>query len=77
MRSDAQLAKPFAEKIESFLVDVETALANKQFSLAQQAISSAQAIWNKWRKGRTDWIAQLDYQQSLVDKSAGFDSEAP
>lgn len=68
MRSDAELAKPFEAKITGYLVDVETALDNRNWEAAQQAINQAQAVWDKWRKGREDWLAQLDYQSSLVQR---------
>ncbi|MBD2033835.1 hypothetical protein H6F76_02010 [Leptolyngbya sp. FACHB-321] len=58
-------------------MDVESALANKQFDLAQQAITNAQAVWNRWRKGRNDWVIQLEYQQSLLNKSSTVDPEMP
>lgn len=77
MRSDDQLAKSFAAKIEADLIDVETALSNKQFDLAQQAVTQAQVTWNKWRKGRNDWIAQLEYQKTLTARLTDLDADTP
>lgn len=74
MRSDLELAKSFQTKIASHLVDVETALENKRWEAAQQAVAQAQTVWDKWRKGREDWLAQLKYQDLLVKR---LENEVP
>lgn len=74
MRADSQLAPSFQTKIAGYLVDVETALENKRWEVAQQAIAQAQSVWDKWRKGREDWLAQLEYQNLLAKR---LDDEVP
>lgn len=68
MRFDPELATSFQAKMTAHLVDVETALENRNWEAAQQAVGQAQSVWNKWRKGREDWLAQLKYQSSLVQR---------
>ena len=68
MRADSQLAQSFQTKIAGYLVDVETALENKRWEAAQQAVAQAQTVWDKWRKGREDWLAQLKYRDLLAER---------
>ncbi len=68
MRADSQLAQSFQTKIAGYLVDVETALENKRWEAAQQAVAQAQTVWDKWRKGREDWLAQLEYRDLLAKR---------
>lgn len=78
LRADAELDRSFEMKINAFLIDVETALANKRWDVAQQAANQAQSIWDKWRKSRVDWLTQIQYrttlQQRLDDEQLNPDS---
>lgn len=74
MRYEAELAPSFQARIAAYLIDVETALENKRWEAAQQAVAQSQAVWDKWRKGRDDWHAQLKYQAWLVQY---LDEEVP
>lgn len=79
MLSDSELAESFQTKIAASLVDVETAFANKRWEAAQQAVAQAQTVWDKWRKGREDWVAQLKYLSSLKQRldDGDMDLNAP
>jgi hypothetical protein len=67
MLGDPELAKAiaFQEWIQDHLIDVETALQRRQFATGDMAIAEAEMIWVKWRKGRTDWLKLMDYQEQL------------
>ncbi|NJK27697.1 MAG: hypothetical protein HC925_03005, partial [Coleofasciculaceae cyanobacterium SM2_3_26] len=42
---------------------------NKRWEAAREAIARAQQVWDKWRKGREDWLQQLAYQQALAEQT--------
>jgi hypothetical protein len=65
LRQDEALDKQFQTRIESALVDVETALRAENWEQAQAAMKQAESYWNRWRKGRADWLAQLAYVTTL------------
>ncbi|NEO11899.1 MULTISPECIES: hypothetical protein [unclassified Moorena] len=80
LRSDPQLAEtslvdqfnsipnPFKTRIEAHLLDVEMALQGERWNDGNQAITQAESVWLKWRKGREDWLALLNYSQTLEEK---------
>lgn len=68
MRSDQELAQSFQSRVDEHLVDVDAALESKRWDAARSAIDAAQAVWDKWRRGRADWLAQLTYQKKLMAK---------
>jgi hypothetical protein len=78
MVSDSELerAKVFQDWIQDYLIDVETALQNQKFAEGTAAIAQAEAIWIKWRKGRTDWLELIKYQEMLIQQinKSGFDT---
>jgi hypothetical protein len=59
MGQDETLDQQFHDRIEAALVDAEMALRVEKWDEAQAAVAQAEAIWNRWRKGRADWLAQL------------------
>ena len=65
IKADPELAKSFLVKIDGYLIEVETALTNKRWEQAQQAVAQAQTVWDKWRKGREDWLALIKSLASL------------
>lgn len=75
MRQDAALDEQFWARIEAALVDVETALRAEKWEPAQAALDQAEGVWNRWRKGRADWLAQLAYVTTL--RQGIQDSHAP
>jgi hypothetical protein len=68
MKADADLQKagePFYNRIDAHLVDVEVALEAQQWEKAQQAVMEAENLWVRWRRGRPDWLVQLEYYDTL------------
>lgn len=68
MKSDGDLQKagePFYNRIDAHLVDVEVALEAQQWEKAQQAVLDAENLWVRWRRGRPDWLVQLEYHDTL------------
>ncbi|MEP1075179.1 hypothetical protein NDI52_07205 [Leptolyngbya sp. PL-A3] len=72
MRSDSDLDEDFQTSIESELVDVESAVEDKDWETAKAQVLEAKALWTRWRKGREDWIAQLQDGKNLI--SENFDN---
>jgi len=66
MRGDDALHKDFQKSIESELVDVESAVEDRDWETAKAEILEAKSLWNRWRKGREDWIAQLQDGETLI-----------
>lgn len=67
VRQDDALDDQFRARIEATLVDVEAALRAEQWERAQTAVTQAEGYWQKWRKGRADWLTQLAYATSLQE----------
>jgi hypothetical protein len=68
MKADGDLQKagaPFYNCIDAHLVDVEVALEAQQWEKAQQAVLEAENLWVRWRRGRPDWLVQLEYYDTL------------
>jgi len=68
MKADADLQEagvPFYNRIDAHLVDVEVALEAQQWEKAQQAVMEAENLWVRWRRGRPDWLVQLEYYDTL------------
>lgn len=68
MKADADLHEagmPFYNRIDAHLVDVEVALEAQQWEKAQQAVLEAENLWVRWRRGRPDWLVQLEYYSTL------------
>lgn len=59
---------PFYDRIDAELVDVEVALEAQQWEKARQAVMEAEVLWTRWRRGRPDWLVQLDYYDKLNAK---------
>jgi hypothetical protein len=77
MQADPELAQSFQGKIARHLIDVETTLTSKRWDEARQAVSQAQAVWDKWRKEREDWLALVNYLSKLFDSLESLNSNAP
>ena len=68
MRADEELNKlgsSFKKEIDDCLVDVENNLEDKRWQAAQEAVGKARYVWDKWRKGREDWIELLNSESRL------------
>ncbi|MBE9212835.1 hypothetical protein IQ247_09040 [Plectonema cf. radiosum LEGE 06105] len=77
IQADPELAQSFQGKIARHLIDVETTLTNKRWDEAQKAVVQAQAVWDKWRKEREDWLALVNYLSELFDSLESLNSNAP
>jgi hypothetical protein len=77
IQADSELAQSFQGKIAGYLIDVETALATKRWDDARQAINQAQAVWDKWRKERDNWIALTNSLSELVVSLQSLDDKSP
>ena len=64
--------KAFYDRIQAELVDVEVALEAQQWEQATISIDKARTIWNVWRRGRSDWLVQLEAYRKLLDKFANL-----
>lgn len=77
MNSDADLHKDFRASIESKLVRVSSALADKDWEAAKAEVSGAKGLWNRWQEFRDDWIAQLRYSDRLIEENKDLKEESP
>ncbi|HEV2911895.1 MAG TPA: hypothetical protein VGX92_01145 [Pyrinomonadaceae bacterium] len=66
MRSDAELAEPFKDRINNYLTDVQVALDAEKWADAQTSIERAQKVFNTWGKYRQSWVELLAYQATLA-----------
>ncbi|HNT77199.1 MAG TPA: hypothetical protein PKH77_19480 [Anaerolineae bacterium] len=66
------LGRPFFERVEAELVDVEVALEGQRWEVARQAAGRAEQVWLTWRRSRPDWLEQLKYYQALSEKLAAM-----
>jgi len=72
MRSDPEfesVGKRFRQRIEADLIDVETALGKRDWAIAKTSLDQAETTWNRWRRGREDWILQIQYLQTLQQEA--------
>jgi hypothetical protein len=68
MRSDPDLDPDYRAGIDTELVDVESALEDKNWQVAQTEVQEAKQVWIRWRKGREDWIAQIQDGKAVISK---------
>ncbi|MEA3310064.1 MAG: hypothetical protein U9Q70_11225 [Chloroflexota bacterium] len=74
MAADKQLqerGKPFYERLEAELYDVQVALQAQNWSAAKVAVKEAEGIWNLWERERRNWLRQIgayDELQSELQK---------
>ncbi|MGC9468755.1 MAG: hypothetical protein ACP5HS_09195 [Anaerolineae bacterium] len=71
------LGRPFLRRIESALVDVEAALEGQQWERAREAGAEAAAVWNRWRRGKPDWIVQLEAYERLTAQLKSLGEQHP
>jgi len=68
MRTDLDLetiGRRFHQQIEASLIDAEAALGLRNWDAARASLEQAEAIWIRWRRGREDWLLQIQYLQML------------
>ncbi|WP_129675782.1 hypothetical protein [Candidatus Chloroploca sp. Khr17] len=70
LRNDPELLPSFRQQIERQLIDVEAALQGADIEQARNFISKAEAIWQRWRRDRTNWQAQATFIAELEQRIA-------
>ncbi|MCD4738585.1 MAG: hypothetical protein K8R89_04925, partial [Anaerolineae bacterium] len=68
MAADKQLqerGKPFYERLEAELYDVQVTLQAQDWSAAKAAIKEAEGIWNLWERERRNWLRQIGAYDEL------------
>lgn len=60
------LGRPFYDRLNAELVDVEAALEAQQWEQAETAAEEAASVWTRWRRGRPDWIVQFTAYTDFV-----------
>ncbi|MFP4394491.1 MAG: hypothetical protein ACLFTI_04425 [Anaerolineales bacterium] len=71
LKGDVKLreeGKPFHDRIEAELVDVEVELERREWKSARQALAEAEELSLRWRRGRSDWLVQIEAYQALLEK---------
>ncbi len=63
-----EVGKPFYDRLEAELVDVEVALEGQRWEEAHAGLEEAGGVWRLWRRGRPDWLEQLGYYTYLKAK---------
>lgn len=70
IRNAPELVKSFQEEIERLLIDVEAALQSADLAQARSSISQAEAIWVRWRRDHTNWLALNAFSTELEQRIA-------
>ncbi|MBE9069270.1 hypothetical protein IQ260_21745 [Leptolyngbya cf. ectocarpi LEGE 11479] len=65
LAADQSIPEVFTRRIQTYLVDVEVSLANQDWSKAKAQLTMAQGVWNAWKRESENWLAELDYYQTL------------
>ena len=71
LKGDVKLreeGKPFHDRIEAELVDVEVELERREWKSARQALAEAEELSLRWRRGRSDWLVQIEAYHALLKK---------
>ncbi|MEP7340341.1 MAG: hypothetical protein ABI977_21590, partial [Acidobacteriota bacterium] len=68
LRTEDDVGKPFADRINVALIDVDVALRAKKWEDARKQVEQAEELITKWRKYRDDWRRQLDFGKTLLVK---------
>lgn len=71
-QAESDLGKPFRRQIDRLVIDAEALARAEKWDEAVKLIEDADALLDKWRKGRDDWQTQLAYHRELLDKLAGI-----
>ena len=68
MAADKQLqerGKPFYERLEAELYDVQVTLQAQDWNAAKIALKEAESIWNLWERERRNWLRQIGAYDEL------------
>ncbi|MEM8604795.1 MAG: hypothetical protein AAGF24_13295 [Cyanobacteria bacterium P01_H01_bin.121] len=72
IEGDRAMPSPFANQIESHLVDAEQKRGLQQFEEAQADLEQANTLWFKWRRERQAWIDALQLGKELEDRTKEY-----
>ncbi|MGQ9904857.1 MAG: hypothetical protein ACUVRU_11180 [Anaerolineae bacterium] len=67
-QTESDLGAPFRKRVDSLLIDTEALLRAEKWDEASKLIDDAEALLDKWRKGRDDWQTQLAYHAQLAGR---------
>jgi hypothetical protein len=76
LKGDVKLreeGRPFYDRIQAELVDVEVELERREWKSARQALAEAEDLSLSWRRGRSDWLVQLEAYKTLLGKIDSLD----
>ena len=79
MQKDPQFEKSggFKTQIDYHLNNVRSAVQEERWEDAESALTSAKTIWQKWNKGKTLLLPQLEYARELEQKVADINPHQP
>ncbi|WP_019505717.1 hypothetical protein [Pleurocapsa sp. PCC 7319] len=79
MQKDPQFdqSRGFKNQIEYQLNNVRSAVQEERWQDAESALTSAKIIWQKWNKGKTLLLPQLEYATELEQKVADINPHQP
>ncbi len=72
MNADPSLDENFRTRLDALLIDTTAALNAEKWEDARKSIEAAEAVMNRWRKGRDDWRKQLSYRNELFGRLKDF-----
>ena len=72
MNADAGLDENFRSRLDALLIDTTSTLNAEKWEDAGKSIEAAEAVLNRWRKGRDDWRKQLSYRKELFERLKEF-----
>lgn len=61
----SDLPDAFVDRFEFYWQQLHAALQNARWDEAQQIVTSAETLWDKWRRTRPGWLAQLKFAKAL------------
>ncbi len=79
IEKDPQFAKSrgFKSQVDYQLNNVRSAIQEERWENAESALTLAKTIWQKWNKGKTLLLPQLEYADELEKKVAEIDPNQP
>ncbi len=65
IRTESDMIPCFREQLEACQYDIETLIHAKKCDEAILLVSDSEKVWDRWRQGRSDWIALFRYYLDL------------
>ncbi len=70
--ADPEMDPSFRARLDALLIEANSWLNAEQWEEAQKSIQAAEAVIDRWRKGREDWRTQFKYRDQLIEKLKEF-----